>query len=107
MSRGRRVLNLFSYAGGFSLHAALGGASHVTSVDIDPYLVKAAEERLARSRMAREAPSGAKISAGRRGPYNRRPVCSTPASIHSTTSRRVWQISRPRYTCQRRHHGFD
>ena len=30
----RRVLNLFSYAGGFSLHAALGGATHVTSVDV-------------------------------------------------------------------------
>ena len=34
MARGKRVLNLFSYAGGFSLHAAMGGASHVTSVDI-------------------------------------------------------------------------
>ncbi len=34
MARGKRVLNLFSYAGGFSLHAALGGASHVTSVDV-------------------------------------------------------------------------
>ncbi|MDP9033325.1 MAG: class I SAM-dependent rRNA methyltransferase [Myxococcota bacterium] len=34
LARGRRVLNLFSYAGGFSLHAALGGATHVTSVDI-------------------------------------------------------------------------
>jgi 23S rRNA (cytosine1962-C5)-methyltransferase len=34
LARGRRVLNLFSYAGGFSLHAALGGAAHVTSVDI-------------------------------------------------------------------------
>jgi 23S rRNA (cytosine1962-C5)-methyltransferase len=34
LARGRRVLNLFSYAGGFSLHAALGGASRVTSVDI-------------------------------------------------------------------------
>ena len=33
-ARGRRVLNLFSYAGGFSLHAALGGAAHVTSVDV-------------------------------------------------------------------------
>ena len=30
----RRVLNLFSYAGGFSLRAALGGAAKVTSVDI-------------------------------------------------------------------------
>jgi 23S rRNA (cytosine1962-C5)-methyltransferase len=34
LSRGRRVLNLFSYTGGFSLHAALGGATHVTSVDV-------------------------------------------------------------------------
>jgi len=34
LARGRRVLNLFSYAGGFSLHAALGGATHVTSVDM-------------------------------------------------------------------------
>jgi 23S rRNA (cytosine1962-C5)-methyltransferase len=34
LARGKRVLNLFSYAGGFSLHAALGGATHVTSVDI-------------------------------------------------------------------------
>lgn len=34
LAHGRTVLNLFSYAGGFSLHAALGGAKHVTSVDI-------------------------------------------------------------------------
>lgn len=33
IAKGRRVLNLFSYAGGFSLHAALGGATHTTSVD--------------------------------------------------------------------------
>ncbi|MEO7729872.1 MAG: class I SAM-dependent methyltransferase, partial [Kofleriaceae bacterium] len=31
---GQTVLNLFSYTGGFSLHAALGGATHVTSVDL-------------------------------------------------------------------------
>jgi len=35
LSRGRRrALNLFSYAGGFSIAAALGGAAHVTSVDV-------------------------------------------------------------------------
>jgi 23S rRNA (cytosine1962-C5)-methyltransferase len=34
MAAGRRVLNLFSYAGGFSTAAALGGATHVTSVDV-------------------------------------------------------------------------
>ena len=31
---GASVLNLFCYTGGFSLHAALGGATRVTSVDI-------------------------------------------------------------------------
>lgn len=30
----RRALNLFSYTGGFSIAAALGGAAHVTSVDV-------------------------------------------------------------------------
>ena len=34
LSAERRVLNLFSYTGAFSIAAALGGASHVTSVDI-------------------------------------------------------------------------
>ena len=33
-AKGKRVLNLFSYAGGFSIAAALGGATRVTSVDI-------------------------------------------------------------------------
>jgi 23S rRNA (cytosine1962-C5)-methyltransferase len=34
LARGRaRVLNLFSYTGGFSVATALGGAGHVTSVD--------------------------------------------------------------------------
>ncbi len=34
LASGRKVLNLFSYAGGFSTAAALGGATHVTSVDV-------------------------------------------------------------------------
>ncbi len=34
VARGRRVLNLFAYTGGFSLAAALGGATHVTTVDV-------------------------------------------------------------------------
>jgi len=35
LAKGRaRVLNLYSYTGGFSLAAALGGAAHVTSVDV-------------------------------------------------------------------------
>ncbi len=34
LAKGRRVLNLFSYTGGFGLHAAAGGAVHVTNVDV-------------------------------------------------------------------------
>jgi 23S rRNA (cytosine1962-C5)-methyltransferase len=34
LSAGRRVLNLFSYTGAFSIAAVLGGATRVTSVDI-------------------------------------------------------------------------
>ena len=33
-AQGRRVLNAFSYTGGFSVYALAGGASHVTSVDV-------------------------------------------------------------------------
>jgi 23S rRNA (cytosine1962-C5)-methyltransferase len=35
LSRGREVLNCYSYTGGFSVNAALGEARHVTSVDLD------------------------------------------------------------------------
>ena len=34
LAKGRRVLNTFSYSGGFTMAAALGGASEVVSVDI-------------------------------------------------------------------------
>ncbi len=34
LARGKRVLNLFSYSGGFSIYAGRGEARHVTSVDI-------------------------------------------------------------------------
>jgi 23S rRNA (cytosine1962-C5)-methyltransferase len=43
LAPGRRVLNLFSYAGGFSIAAALGGAREVTSVDIAQDAHRAAE----------------------------------------------------------------
>ena len=33
LARGRRVLNLFCYTGGFSIYALSGGAAHVDSVD--------------------------------------------------------------------------
>ena len=33
LARGKRVLDLYTYTGGFALHAAKAGASHVTAVD--------------------------------------------------------------------------
>ncbi|MDR1192513.1 MAG: class I SAM-dependent rRNA methyltransferase [Verrucomicrobiales bacterium] len=36
LAAGRAVLNVFSHTGGFSLHAARGGARAVTSVDLSP-----------------------------------------------------------------------
>jgi 23S rRNA (cytosine1962-C5)-methyltransferase len=49
LSSGRTVLNLFSYAGGFSLHAAHGGATRVTSVDIASAAHATAQESFRRS----------------------------------------------------------
>lgn len=43
-SAGRRVANLFAYNGGFSVAAALGGAAHVTTVDLAPEAVADARE---------------------------------------------------------------
>lgn len=42
-SKNKTVLNLFSYTGGFSIFAAQGGASEVTSVDIAKAAIVAAE----------------------------------------------------------------
>lgn len=41
---GRIVANLFAYHGGFSVAAALGGAAHVTTVDIAPEAIGDARE---------------------------------------------------------------
>lgn len=43
---GARVLNVFSYTGGFSIHAALGGATQVTSVDIAGPAIAAVEKNV-------------------------------------------------------------
>ncbi len=44
LSRGRRVLNLFSFNGGFSVAAGQGGASQVTSVDVAAPAIEAANQ---------------------------------------------------------------
>ena len=42
LSKGKSVLNLFAYTGGFSVYAARGGAKKVTSVDISAPAIEAA-----------------------------------------------------------------
>lgn len=44
---GKRVLNCFSYTGGFSVYAAAGGAKAVDSVDISSAAVQLAEKNMA------------------------------------------------------------
>ena len=43
ITRGKTVLNVFSYTGGFSVYAARGGAVHVTSLDLSAPAMEAAE----------------------------------------------------------------
>lgn len=50
LSRGRDVLNVFSYTGGFSVYAARGGARSVTSVDISRPAIEAVERNLSLNR---------------------------------------------------------
>ncbi|WP_419148221.1 bifunctional 23S rRNA (guanine(2069)-N(7))-methyltransferase RlmK/23S rRNA (guanine(2445)-N(2))-methyltransferase RlmL [Pseudoalteromonas 'SMAR'] len=46
-ANGKRVLNLFAYTGTASVHAALGGAKSVTTVDMSKTYLKWAEENFA------------------------------------------------------------
>ncbi|MFM8878755.1 MAG: class I SAM-dependent methyltransferase [Verrucomicrobiota bacterium] len=46
-SAGLDVLNAFSFSGGFSLHAARGGARSVTDLDISPHALEAARRNFA------------------------------------------------------------
>lgn len=43
VSKDKTLLNLFGYTGGFSVYAGLGGATKVTTVDIAPNAIKAAD----------------------------------------------------------------
>jgi 23S rRNA (cytosine1962-C5)-methyltransferase len=43
LSRGRAVLNAFSFSGGFSVYAARGGARSVTDLDISPHALVSAK----------------------------------------------------------------
>ena len=54
ISEGCKVLNLFSYTGGFSVYAGKGGAKEVTSVDIADEAVKTAHENWLMNDLDRE-----------------------------------------------------
>jgi 23S rRNA (cytosine1962-C5)-methyltransferase len=47
LASGRRVLNVFSFTGGFSLYAARGGAQSVTDLDMSRYALQAADRNFA------------------------------------------------------------
>ena len=49
LARGRTLLNLFGYTGGFSVHAALGGASHTDTVDLAAPAIEAARRNFERN----------------------------------------------------------
>ncbi|MBP5182413.1 MAG: class I SAM-dependent methyltransferase [Lentisphaeria bacterium] len=49
LARGKSVLNVFSYSGGFSLYAAKGGAASVTDVDISKYAIGESERNFMRN----------------------------------------------------------
>jgi 23S rRNA (cytosine1962-C5)-methyltransferase len=47
LSQGRRVLNAFSFSGGFSVYAARGGAKSVTDLDISAHALASAKRNFA------------------------------------------------------------
>ena len=47
LAKGRRVLNAFSFSGGFSLYAARGGANSVTDLDISAHALTSAQRNFA------------------------------------------------------------
>ena len=47
LARGRRVLNAFSFSGGFSVYAARGGAASVTDLDISAHALASAKRNVA------------------------------------------------------------
>jgi 23S rRNA (cytosine1962-C5)-methyltransferase len=55
---GASVLNLFSYSGGFSLHASLGGATRVTSVDLAPQAIATLHRNVELSKLDKAAHEG-------------------------------------------------
>ena len=52
MAKGRRVLDCFTHTGSFALNAAMGGAAHVTAVDVSQTALDCAAENARRNGLA-------------------------------------------------------
>ena len=95
LSGGRRVLNAFSFSGGFSLYAARGGAVSVTDLDISAHALAGAETQCCPERLGpvRGALCARKRAGGRMGLAASRPAaavrfdCPRPAIVCETGSR--------------------
>lgn len=61
ISRGKSVLNLFSYTGGFSVYAGLGGATRVASLDVAEGAIRSAEANWALNGLPPERHQGLAI----------------------------------------------
>lgn len=55
LAAGKRVLNLFSYTGSFSVYAAAGGASKVTTVDLSNTYINWAKENFEQNQLDKNA----------------------------------------------------
>lgn len=49
LAKGRRVLDCFTHTGSFALNAAMGGAAHVTAVDVSASAIEMAKENARRN----------------------------------------------------------
>lgn len=63
LSHGSRVLNVFSYTGGFSVMAGVGGAKHVTSVDSAEPAIAAADAHWLLNGLSPDAHAGVAVDA--------------------------------------------
>lgn len=68
---GKRVLNLFSYTGAFSVHAAAGGAANVTSVDLSKTYLTWAADNLALNGFKTSAPKAGHASSAETALFGR------------------------------------
>ncbi len=63
-SAGGRVLDVFCGHGGFSVHAAAGGARHVHSTDLSPHAIDAAADNMVANRSAFPDPTKHRTTVG-------------------------------------------